>query len=185
MIIPRAAALAVKSFVNARDIREEIAEHAPGNHEVETVLKTASSPTSMGSYGAVLGQNAITQLISALAGPSSAFASLRKLGLDLPLMGYASQRIPSRIIDPNDAGSWVAEGASIPSIKLDVESGPTMTYNKVGIIANVTEELAQHSFGIPVIEQILLEAAALQLDAQSLSGNPARKAFRLLDYFLA
>ena len=172
MILPRAAALAVKSFIHARDVREEVAEHNPGDRTLEAVLKAATSPTTMGTYAATLGQNVVADFMVGLAGPS-AFASLRAEGLDLPLMGYASQRLPARIVTANDAGGWVAEAAPIPSIRLDVDAGPTMEPSKVAIIANVTRELAEHAFGIPVLQQIITEAAALQLDSKAFSTDAA------------
>jgi len=168
----RAGALAVRAFVNERSVREEIAEHNPGDRTLETVLKAASSPSSMGTYGATLGQTLVQEFLVGLAG-QSAFASVRQEGLDLPLQGYASQKLPARIVTAADSGSWVAEAAPIPSIRLDVDAGPELVPYKIAIIATVTRELAQHAYGIAVIQQIISEAAALQLDAKAFSTDAA------------
>jgi Phage capsid family len=89
--------------------------------------------------------------------------------VDLP--GYSGVKVPSRILLPDDAGSWIGEGLPIRVLQTDFSAGPTVVPYKVAAIIVLTRELAEHSSAENVFKQMLSESAALLLDAKMFSAD--------------
>jgi Phage capsid family len=139
-----------------------------------TVLKAASSPAqTTGTWGSALATTAVSDFISSLA-PISAAAKLLDASVRVSLAGINSISFPSRsgAIDPA-ATPWIPQGAPIPVGQLALTSVTLGPMHKLGLIATMTRETAEHSSGETVLTTLLRENAALALDSSLFSTAAA------------
>jgi hypothetical protein len=169
-VLFRACTAAFVASVNKRSALDLTRDDLP----VNTLLRAASNPATLGtsSLAGALAATAVDDTIVGLAGPSAA-AELIRRGLRVDLSGHAAVQVPGRIVDPADAGAFVAEGAPIPAAMLPIDAGPLLAPFKFAVIASFTNDLAEHSNAERVVRQILSEAATLRLDAELFSVTAA------------
>ena len=72
-------------------------------------MKAAVTPLVMSDLG-IAGVADISPIIA----PASAFSTLVAHGITVSLAGVTAKTVPARIVNANDAGGFVAEGAAIP-----------------------------------------------------------------------
>jgi Phage capsid family len=138
-----------------------------GDRGVETVLKSAVSPTTLS------GSPAATQIgvafLDALT-PASAGADLLGRGVRLNFAGAASIAVPGIAI-PN--ASFIAEGSPIPVKQGTTSVGPTLSPHKLASICVLTGELIRSSNAETMTRQVLVESTGPALDAALFSANAA------------
>ena len=101
-------------------------------------IKAAVTPLVMSDLG-VAGVADISPIIA----PASAFSTLAAHGITVSLAGVTSKSVPARIVDVNDAGAFVAEGAAIPVTQSTISAGPTIEPYKLAAIVVLTRELSR------------------------------------------
>jgi hypothetical protein len=133
-------------------------------------VKAAVTPLVMSDLG-IAGVADVPVIIA----PSSAFASLVAHGITVSLTGITSKFVPARIVDVNDAGAFVAEGAAIPVVQSTISAGPEIKPYKVAAIVPLTREFSEHSVtdAEKIMQSMLSEAAALKLDSVALGNGAA------------
>jgi len=129
------------------------------------LLKAASTPatTTTPGWAQSLAATAVDDTVQAITSLSAA-AGLISRGLKVDFNGYASIRIPGRLVDPNDAGAWVGEGGSVPVRTQRMTAGPTLTPHKLVVITSYTNEMVASSNIEAVSRALISEASALSLD---------------------
>src|SRR5262249_2199758 len=137
------------------------------------LLKAASAPatTTNPSWAQSLAATAVDDSVQAITTVSAA-AGLIALGLKVDFGGYASIRIPGRLVDANDAGSWVGEGQPAPVRTQRLTAGPTLTPHKLVVNTTYTNEMVASSNIENISRTLISEATALKLDA-TLFGTQA------------
>jgi hypothetical protein len=169
----RAGAAHVRSHAS-RSTPTAAARALFGNDIVtDVVLRTASTQATLGSlsWAGALGQAAVDDSIMAIA-TFSAGAELIQRGMKVDFAGRASLRIPGRVLDANDAGTWIGEGGAITMRNQRMTAGPTLTPHKLVVLTSYTREMAEHSAIEAVSRALISEATALKLDA-TLFGTQA------------
>jgi HK97 family phage major capsid protein len=168
---------AAASYVRAHQQKstpERAARELFGNDVVTAeVIRAASTQAAVGTpaWAGALAQQAIDDLIMTLATLSAA-AGLIQRGMKTDFAGRASIRIPGRLLDANDAGQWVAEGAPIPVRNLRITSGPTLTPHKLLVLVAFTREMTEQSAIEEIARALITEATALALD-KTMFGSQA------------
>src|SRR5262249_46627771 len=105
-VLFRAATAALIASVNKGSALALTRDDLPAN----TLLRAATNPATLGtsSWAGALAATAVDDMLVGLAGPSAA-AELIQRGLRVDLSGHAAVQVPGRIVDPADAGAFVAE----------------------------------------------------------------------------
>src|SRR5262249_25235225 len=113
--LARAAAAHIRAFVDGNTPERKAKELFEDDKVTDVILKAPWTPARMSNdawAGALAGQ-AVEYSVMAITS-SSAAADLMSRGLKLNFDGYASIRVPGRLLSAADAGSWVGEGQPIP-----------------------------------------------------------------------
>src|SRR5262245_18802991 len=129
------------------------------------LLKAASAPatTTNPAWAQILAATAVDDSVQAITSLSAA-AGLISRGLKVDFGGYASIRIPVRLVDPADAGAWVGEGMPAPVRTQRVTAGPTLTPHKLVVNTTYTNEMVASSNIENISRTLISEATALALD---------------------
>jgi hypothetical protein len=87
-----------------------------GDQVTEIVLRASTTQAALAtsSWAGALGHAAVDDSIMAIA-TLSAGAGLIQRGMKISFGNAASVKVPGRLLDANDAGSWLTEGAAIRS----------------------------------------------------------------------
>ncbi|MDX0230257.1 phage major capsid protein [Sinorhizobium meliloti] len=138
-------------------------------------VKAAVNPamTTVPDWAGDLAQEAIADFMDLLR-PVSIYPQLANRGVRITFGANGSIRIPSRLANPNLAGSFIAEGDPIPVRRLGLTS-IVLTPKKMAVISTFTREMAMHS--TPQIETLIRDAmvedTAMVIDTILLDANPA------------
>jgi hypothetical protein len=162
----RAGAAHVRSHIT-RSSPERAAKELFGNDTVtDIVLRAASTAATTGTptWAGALAATAIDDSIMAISSLSAA-AGLIARGMRVEFGGYASIKIPGRILDATDAGIWTAEGMPTVVRKQRITAGPTLAPRKLIVVTSFSREMAEHSAIEAVSRALISEATALALDA--------------------
>jgi hypothetical protein len=143
-----------------------LARHWPDDSTAGMVLKSASSPASVGSssWAGVLAGGAPNATFISTLGPSSAAAALLNRGLSLEWPpGVGTLRVPGIITSPT--GTFLGEGQPI-GVYDRTTSALTLTPKKLPVLTVFSRELFEYS--IPNVEALvrvaLGESVALAID---------------------
>src|SRR5262249_10752409 len=123
------------------------------------------------SWAQSLAASAVDDSVMAITTVSAAAALIAR-GLKVDFNGYASIKIPGRLVDPADAGAWVGENQPAPVRTQRLTAGPTLTPHKLVVITSYTNEMVASSNIEAVSRTLISEATALKLD-QTLFGTQA------------
>ena len=133
-------------------------------------MKAAVTPLVMSDLG-IAGVADISPIIA----PASAFSTLVAHGITVSLAGVTAKTVPARIVNANDAGGFVAEGAAIPVTQSVFAAGPTISPCKLACITVFTRELSEHSVSDcqTIMASMMSEGATMVLDSTSLGNGAA------------
>jgi hypothetical protein len=169
--IYRAAAAHVRAHM-LKSTPESVARELFG-HDVVTaeILRSATTQATVGtpSWAGAIGQTAVDDSVMAIA-TTSAAAGLIERGMKIPFDRRASIRVPGRLMDATDAGSWVGEGKPMTMRTQRMTSGPTLTPHKLCVTTSYSREMAEQSAIEAVSRALIREATGLKLD-QTLFGS--------------
>jgi HK97 family phage major capsid protein len=137
------------------------------------VIRAASSTATTGSpsWAGALAEQAGDDSIMAIATLSAA-AGLISRGMKIDFARRASIRVPGRVLDASDAGTWVGENKPIVVRSQRMTSGPTLTPHKLCVITSYTYEMTEQSAIEAVSRALIQESTALALD-KALFGTQA------------
>jgi hypothetical protein len=145
----------------------------------EIVLRAASTQATLAtpSWAGTLGHAAVDDSIMAIA-TTSAAAGLIQRGMKVNLGELASIKIPGRLLDANDAGSWLTEGQPIRVRQQRITTGVTLTPHKLMVVTSFSREMTETSNIEAVSRALVAEATGLALDlalfsATSVTNAPA------------
>jgi hypothetical protein len=170
----RAAAATVRGFIDRVSAERAAKEMFDDDKPTAELLKRAASgPATIGNAGwaGTIAQLAVRDAIQSVSSISAGAALLTGYGLQVDLTGYASIRIPGRLLRAQDAGGWTGEGKPLQVRNLSMTSGPTLAPRKLGVIVVFSREIAESSLLPEITKQTMGEALGLALDAALLSGN--------------
>jgi hypothetical protein len=137
------------------------------------LLRAASSPatTSNSTWAGALAATAIEDVLMEISS-MSAFAALAQKGLKLDFGAYAQIKAPGRIVDANDGGTWVAEGAPVTVRAQRITAGALLQPRKLILITAFSSEILAQSNLDAVSRAIISEGLSLKLDATAFDANP-------------
>jgi Phage capsid family len=167
----RAGAAFVRSHLT-RESPERCARELFGNDPVtELVLRGASAPATTGSptWAGALAAAVVDDSILAIASVSAAAALIQR-GMRVEFGGFASIKIPGRLLDASDAGRWVSEGMPAVVRQQRITAGVTLAPRKLVVIASFSREMIEHSAIESVSRALISEATSLSLDAALFSN---------------
>ena len=169
----RAAAAHMRAVIE-RTTPHSAARALFGNDPVtDVVLRAASSPatTTGATWASALATTAVDDSVMAITSLSAA-AGLIQRGTKLDFAGHATIKVPGRLVDANDAGSWVAEDQPARVRAQRITAGPTLQPRKLVVLVTFSREMAESSNVEAVARALVSEASALALD-KSLFGTQA------------
>jgi hypothetical protein len=113
--------------------------------------------------------------------PSSAYAQLAARGLRVALAGRTAMKLPARAASPTLNGDFILEGNPIPTRKLGLTLGATLSPRKLAVLSHFSLEMAEWS--VPSIESVIKQEinadTSLVLDSRlldSVAGSATRPA---------
>jgi len=168
----RAAAATLRAHVNRSTPERAARDLFERDVVTEIVLKAASNPAQIatpswaGALAATAVEDAVMQISSV-----SAFAALAQKGLKLDFGSYAQIKAPGRIVDANDGGTWIAEGAPVTIRAQRITRGALLEPRKLIVIAGFTAEVIAQSNITEVSRAIISEGLSLKLDATAFDAN--------------
>jgi hypothetical protein len=174
-----AAAHLYRATLTGKPEPEAVARGLFGIDEPTKLVLRASSTQAMTTatgWAAEIAQNAVRDFINSITSMSAA-AEVISRGLQVDLGNWAELRIPGRVLNATNAGTWVAEGQPIPVRMMTFIGGAVLRTRKLVVIATFTSEIAKSSLIEDVVKQTMSEAAAIALDAALLGGQPDDGAF--------
>jgi hypothetical protein len=165
---------ALAPFGRGKNAEEIIAERWPGdNVALQFVTRSPVSPaasTSASWAGNVL-IDATADFVGSLA--PSAFAKLMAAGTRIPWIasGRKSVKVPRRsgAAKPVSSIGWIAETQPIPVKQYQLDTVQLGPMAKLAIIAVLTREMADYTYGQENISTLLREDAVASLDAWGFS----------------
>jgi hypothetical protein len=173
----RAAAAHVRSAASPRGAPlsvEGAARQLFGRDDVtELVLKAATAPatTTTTGWAAELAAEAVYDLVATTTSLSAA-ADIIGRGLRADLTGIARLRVPGRVLNAAQAGTWIDETAPVPVRAMSFSNAATLEPRKLMVITTYTREMAESSNIEAITKQTVSEASGLALDAALLSTAP-------------
>jgi hypothetical protein len=169
----RAAAATLRAHAEAT--KPQVAARAMfGDPVTDIVLRAASTPATLTGTGWAdsLAATSIRDLVMEISSVSAAAALILR-GLQLDFAGFASIKVPGRLVDASDAGQWTVEGAPIVLRTQRVTAGCTLLPRKLSVNTSFTNEMVRQSNIEAVSHALLTEACALALDKAMLSATAA------------
>jgi hypothetical protein len=146
-----------------------------GDPVTETLIRRAASSgaTTTGSgWADSLATLTIDDTLMQIASVSAG-AALIDRGLKLNFAHHASIRVPGRLVDETDAGSWTVEGSPVMVRAQRITPGPTLTPHKLICITSYSAEMIRQSNIEAVSRALLTESMSLALDAAIFSTAAA------------
>jgi Phage capsid family len=145
----------------------------PGDDSVQLVLRAASAPATVAdpAWAGIVAHQVVSDLLQEIVS-ISAGAALLSRSQQTNFDRRQSIRLPQRLVDPNYAGTWLAEGQPIPVYQYPISAGVTLTPKKLGVICVFTHEMIETSNIESLVRSLLSESAALALD-KALFGSQA------------
>jgi len=161
----RAAACRLRAHAE-RSTPEAVAKQIfKGDKVTDLVLRAATAPatTTGAGWADALAALSIEDFLMQIASVSAA-AELIGRGLKLSVDHFASIRVPGRLVDASDAGTWTAEGLPVQVRAQRMTTGPVLTPKKLEVITSFTNEMIRQSNIEAISRALLTEACALALD---------------------
>jgi hypothetical protein len=175
----RAAAVALRARVEGTTPEIVARQMFKGDPVTDIITRAASaSATITGSgWADALAATSIQDLLMQISSVSAAAALILR-GLQLDFAGFASIKVPGRLVDASDAGTWVVEGQPAPVRTQRMTPGVTLVLRKLSINTSYTNEMVRASNIEAISRALLTEACALALDkamfsATAANGQPA------------
>ncbi|HMF28128.1 MAG TPA: hypothetical protein VKE42_05110, partial [Candidatus Cybelea sp.] len=97
-------------------------------------------------------------------------------GMRVAFAGHAAIKLPGRLLDSSDAGSWVTEGQPARVRAQRITAGPQLQPRKLIVLTSYSREMTESSNIEAVSRALISEATALALDAAMFSSNAANGA---------
>ena len=164
--VARAAICTARASFDPRASASQLARRDfPQDRSVETVLRSAQSPTTTSS-----GVTQVAQSFLAALAQQSAGADLLGRAIALSFGGAASILAPSIGIPTAD---FIGEGKPIAVKKATTGSGVTLTPSKIAAAVVLSNELLASSNAEELVKAVLVESVAPTLDAVLFSTNAA------------
>src|SRR5262249_16055615 len=145
----------------------------------EMVLRAATAPATIAdaSWAGPMAHATVSQTVVEMA-TASAAASLVAAGMKLAFDRSATIHPPRRLVDGNDAGTWVPEGAPVSVRAQRLTAGTTLTPSKLVVTNAASREQIEGSNIEEVSRVLLIESMALALDSavfgtQAAGASPA------------
>jgi hypothetical protein len=155
----RAGAVAI--IAHARDIAQRDAIEILEQRSATSPLTTASA--------SALAPLAVSELIVSIATLSAA-AKLITMGTQVDLTGVGSMRVPGRVTNAANAGTWTEEGQPIRMRAMSIV-GPILVPNKLAVLTAFTREQAESSNIEALVKVAISESTGLALDAKMFSAD--------------
>jgi hypothetical protein len=140
--------------------------------ELETRAAVPPATTTGVGWADALAPQMTSDLIQSITSQSAA-AALIAAGVQVDMSEIAILRIPGRTTNPQNAGSWITEGAPIPMRAISVMGGPTLIPRKLAVLTAYTAEQAASSSIEAFVRAAISEATGLALDAKMFSTDPS------------
>jgi hypothetical protein len=127
--------------------------------------RAASTPATVATpaWAGIVAQQVVSSLLQEIVS-ISAGAALLTAALQINFDRKQSIRLPSRLVDPAYAGTWLGEGAPIPVYQFPISAGVTLVPHKLAVISVFTREMIETSNIEEFVRSMLSESAALALD---------------------
>lgn len=150
----------------SRNVSAEAAACQLFGRDAELILRAATVPaTTTGTgWAAEIAPHVVLELVADITSQSAA-ADIIGRGLKVDLSGVASLRVPGRVLNASQAGSWVAEGMPAPVRALNFANVTSLEPRTLEVIATYTVEMAESSNLEAIARQTISEASGLALDA--------------------
>jgi hypothetical protein len=169
----RAAAATLRSHVMNRGTPQRAAEQMFKRDIVTAeILKAATVPAEAATAGWAqeIARVAIYDMLQSITSISAA-AEIISRGLKLNMDGIGTYRVPGRVINPAQAGAWIAEGNPAPSRALVFTNAAILQPRRLSVMYPYTREMAESSNIENIVRQTMSESSGLALDAQMFSAN--------------
>jgi hypothetical protein len=160
-----AAALGALDRVPAWTVAEQQWPHDEG---ALWLTRAPVSPASTANTPALI-QSTVADFVSAL-GPQSGAARVFREGLQLSFDHTGRISVPTLTASGSRSG-FVAEGAAIPVVQLQIDSFVTLVPRKLATIAVLTSEMVRSSNTETFVKDVLGRSTALALDDALFDAN--------------
>ena len=141
----------------------------------QEILEQRSATTlTTTTTAAALAPVMTSDLIASIATLSAA-AKLITLGTQVDLSGMGSLRVPGRVTNAANAGTWVEEGLPIPLRAMSIAAN-TLVPKKLAVLTSYTREQSESSNIEGLVKVAIGEATGLALDAKIFSADAASAA---------
>jgi hypothetical protein len=173
----RAAACHLRAHVERSTPEVAARQLFKGDPVTDIILRAASPPATITGSGwaDALAATSIQDLVMQIASVSAAAALIQR-GMQLDFTGFASIKVPGRLVDASDAGTWVVEGAPAPMRSQRMTAGCTLLPRKLLVNTSYTNEMVRQSNIEAISRALLTESCALALDKQMFSTAAANGA---------
>src|SRR5262249_10881916 len=168
----RAAAASFRSYVS-RSTPLRSAEQMFGRDVITAeILRSASAPaeTATAGWAQEIARVAIFDMIQSITSLSAA-AEVITRGLKLNMDGLGTTRVPGRVVNPAQAGAWIAEGNPAPARALSFPNAASLQPRRLSVLYPYSGEQAESSNIENIVKQTMSESSGLALDAQMFSAT--------------
>jgi hypothetical protein len=136
------------------------------------ILKAATAPaeTATTGWAQEIARVAIYDMIQSITSLSAA-AEVISRGLKITMDGIATHRIPGRVVNPAQAGAWIAEGNPAPARALVFTNAAILQPRRLSVMYPFSREMAESSNIEDIVKATMSESSGLALDAQMFSAT--------------
>jgi hypothetical protein len=174
-ILFKAASVMLRSHVTGMTPEAAATQLYGKAHGLESLITKATSAQATVAnqpWAGILAHQAVGDLLQAIVS-ISAGAALLSRAQQISFDRRQSIRLPSRLVDPNYASSWTAEGAPIPVFQFPTAAGVVLQPHKLNVITSFTREMAELSNIETFVRSLLSESVALAVDKALFSNTQA------------
>jgi hypothetical protein len=136
----RSAAATLRARVDRANPEAVARTMFSGDPVTGILTRAATTPATITGTGwaDALAATSIQDLLMQIASVSAAAALIGR-GLQLDFAGYASIKVPGRLVDASDAGSWVIEDQPAPVRSQRITGGTTLVPRKLVVNTSYTQ----------------------------------------------
>src|SRR5262249_13966032 len=131
---------------------------------------TVPAETAVTGWAQEIARVAIYDMIQSVTSLSAA-AEVISRGLKITMDGIAVHRVPGRVVNPAQAGAWIAEGDPAPARSLVVPSAAILQPRRLSVMYPYSREQAESSNIENIVTATMSESSGLKLDATMFSAN--------------
>jgi len=167
----RAAAASLRSYATRGTPEYVAGKMFKGDVITPEILKAATAPaeTAVTGWAAEIARLAIYDMLQSITSISAA-AEVISRGLKITMDGIATHRVPGRVINPAQAGTWIAEGNPAPARALVFTNAAILQPRRLSVMYPYSREQAESSNIENIVKATMSESSGLALDAQMFSA---------------